>query len=263
VPGQDLGYESDGSSLTDLEDLEGIEDPFGDTDDASLDVYQPAASAEEQTHLEDEYRDGTLSTLQESLDALHNRNRILEDEVARLTKQNTALVDANRSVTEVSRADTHEKNEEIKALRRRLTRTLNMVELTRPLSEWDSFAKSTGSIYKEMHTLSNYVAYVAVLLTRIKVHDIQRLRTDHELSHDAANLFARTIASVSLLGSDSGLAFRALVFGFLRVHVFESLEPWNALHTDSIMLRYYQEVIEQSSASPVKHQPICFPVVRY
>ncbi|KAL3483592.1 hypothetical protein BJX62DRAFT_220026 [Aspergillus germanicus] len=245
VPGPELGYESDVSSLTDLEDLEDIEDPFRDTDDAANGLSQPATSAEEQTQLEGGYQD-TISALRENLDALQSRNRILEDEVARLTAPNTALACANNSVTEVSRANLHEKNEEIKALRRRLARTLDMVELTRPLSEWESFAESTGTIFKEMHTLGNYVAYVAEILTRIKIHDIQRLRTDWELSHEVANLIARTIASVSLLASETVAAFRALIFGFLREHVFEAFEPWNTFHAGSIMLRYYQEVIEQS-----------------
>ncbi|KAL3454208.1 hypothetical protein BJX65DRAFT_262998 [Aspergillus insuetus] len=245
VSNPDLGYESDVSSLTDLEDLEDIEDPFQDTDDALKDVYQPATLVEEQTELEGGYQD-TTSDLQENLDALQSRNRILEDEVARLTKENTAFACANRTVTEVSRANLHEKNEEVKALRRRLTRTLDMVELTRPLSKWESFAESTGLIYKELHTLGNYVAYVAEILTRIKVHDIHRLRTDYELSHEVANLIARTIGSVSPLASDSVSAFRALIFGFLREHVFETPELWNTLHNDSIMLRHYQEIIEQS-----------------
>jgi hypothetical protein len=130
-----------------------------------------------------------------------------------------------------------------------------MVELTRPLSEWELFAESTGTIFKEMHILGNYVAYVAEILTCIKVHDIRRLRTDYALSHEVANLIARKIGSVSLLASDSVSAFRALMFGFLRDHVFEALEPWNTLHTGSIMLRYYQKVIEQSSAYHLQHQP--------
>jgi hypothetical protein len=247
VSGPDLAYESDVSSLTDLEDLEDIEDPFEDTADISHDVYGPAVSEEEQRRPEGGYRDA-ISAFQESLNALQSRNRILEDEVTRLTKQNEALACANALVTEVSPADLHEKNEEIKALRRRLARTLDMVELARPLSDWESFAESTGIIYQEMHTLSNYVAYVADPLTRIRVQDIQRLRTDYELSHEVANLLARTIGTVSLLALDSVSAFRALIFGFLQEHVFDALEPWNSFHTDSIMLRHYQEVIEQSSA---------------
>jgi hypothetical protein len=48
---------------------------------------------------------------------LQSRNRTLEDEVARVNEQNRALACANSSATEVSCANLHKKNEEIKALR--------------------------------------------------------------------------------------------------------------------------------------------------
>ncbi|KAL2831284.1 hypothetical protein BJY01DRAFT_254359 [Aspergillus pseudoustus] len=243
IPTSDGQYESDVSSLTDLDDMP---DPFADVnDDVPVIDQSPLSSAKQPEGGNCTER---ISILEKKLQEMQRENAVLKEQVSQLTDKHTASHRDNAAARCISisppLADLHARAEEVKSLRRRLSRTLEMVELTRPLSEWDAVVESTGFIHSQMHTLSNYVAYVADSLHSIQEANgpVEVLTTDREL----ASLVDRTIASGSLLASDPVSAFRALAFGFLREHVFEAQERWRSLHCDSIMLAQYQQIIEQT-----------------
>ncbi|KAL5358281.1 hypothetical protein BJX96DRAFT_39289 [Aspergillus floccosus] len=182
-----------------------------------------------------------IDLLQKENETLQRQNKRLRAEVAHF-KASQGASTGDVTITKLSEELIDQKNE-MNRLRRRLSSALEFVELTRPPSSSNNaFVLSTGFIYKEMATLSNYVVYTANSLCKIRRHNVD----DQAMSHELTSLVEQTIVSKDLLSMDPVSAFRALTFGFIQKRVFLAPEIWRDLHFDGVMLRQYQSILEQS-----------------
>jgi hypothetical protein len=180
----------------------------------------------------------------EDLQRQNNRLRA-ELRTLRETQPTSPMVE---TVILQSRADElAERKAEIRSLRRHLSNARELIELTRaPSPQDDTSAASTGFVRREMDTLGNYVVYMVDLLRIIQSHDVRRTKSQ-VFSQELARLLNQNIPNTDLIFSDPLLAFRALAFGFIREHVFESSDIWRDFHFVGMLLRQYQRVLEECS----------------
>ncbi|KAL4786835.1 hypothetical protein BJX76DRAFT_320354 [Aspergillus varians] len=260
IPPLDLNYDSDNSSLTQLEDLsDQMEDLASDylLEDAEKGSPENATLGNTEAVSQEggcPRCAGKIVDLrhriQEDVLGKTREKRLLEQELETVQWENRRLrlelAKARKCTSSVSTRDPDEfldQRNEIKRLRRHLSSVLEFVELTRPLPfRDDAFVLSTGFVYKEMATLGNYVAYTADSLFNIQAHD----QRDKRMSSELTCLIDQTIITKDLVFSDPISAFRALVFGFVQERVFHAPEIWRDFHFDGMMTRQYQSIMEQS-----------------
>ncbi|GFF54328.1 hypothetical protein IFM58399_09797 [Aspergillus lentulus] len=277
VPPLNLDYDSGGSPLTELEDLsDEMDDSVSDSPSNDADVAAekfPEHSKPNSTHdrggrqlTQEDRRGGCAKCAGKMINLRNQAQQALlcrSHETVSLRKENETLQRQNnrlraelanvRASQDASTADPttirssadelFDQRNEIHRLRRRLSSAVEFVELTRPPPSCnDAFVLSTGFIYKEMYTLSNYVVYTANALCKIRRHHVN----DETISQDLTLLIKQTMISKDLFSTDALSAFRALTFGFIQKRVFHSPEIWRDLHFDSVMLRQYQSILEQS-----------------
>ncbi|RHZ45201.1 uncharacterized protein CDV56_103450 [Aspergillus thermomutatus] len=277
VPPLNLNYDSGDSPLTELEDLSDEMDDFvsnspsNDADVAAgkfpehpklISTHDPGGSqltqedgcdgcarcAGKMINLRNQAQQALLCRSHETVslrkenETLQRQNNRLRAELANLRASQDAST-GDPTNTRFSADEFFDQKNEIKRLRRRLSSALEFVELIRPPPSCnDAFVMSTGFIYKEMDTLSNYVVYTANSLCKIRRHHVK----DETISQDLILLIEQTIISKDFLSTDPVSAFRALTFGFIQKRVFHAPEIWGDLHFDGVMLRQYQSILEQS-----------------
>ncbi|KAL4941933.1 hypothetical protein BDV06DRAFT_212233 [Aspergillus oleicola] len=259
IPSSEVQLDSDDSSLTELEDLpDDVSEPVTDIerDDGDHDINSKTAEPQYQNHKHTavpfELAEAgecvacagkILNLRQQTQQLLLSRTRdieVLEKEIDCL-KAEVARLQSHPSLVQL-----RDSQSEVKRLRRRLSSAQEFGELIRPLPQCDDpLVASTGFIYKEMDTLSNYVVYTADLLCNVQ-HQGTALGHPQVLEKGLVELVARTVASTDFLSSDPISAFRALLFGFIRNRIFEDPAIWRDLHFDGTMLRQYQQIVEQS-----------------
>lgn len=189
-------------------------------------------------------RDRKTAVLEQELDTLQGENNRLRADIARLRASQRPSSTSDPAITRFSADELRAQKNEIRKLRRRLSGALDLFELIRPLGSCDDgFVASTGFMYQEMETLSNYVAYGADSLCRIRRRHFKGEMMSSELIH----LIDQTIITTELLASEPVSAFRALTFGFVQQRVFHAPEIWRDLHFDGLMTRQYQSIVDQRS----------------
>ncbi|KAL4795054.1 hypothetical protein BDV19DRAFT_363983 [Aspergillus venezuelensis] len=272
IPSTEAQFDSDVSSLTELEDLpEDLSESITDIerDKTDHDVNPKTAEPEIQGHrnttapselagpgecvacagkiinLRQQTQQLLLSksrdirTLEEEID-------YLKEEVAELRTARAASNTSTFSKSRTSLIQLRDSQAEVKRLRLRLYSAQEFGVLIRPLPQCDDpLVESTRFINREMDTLSNYVAYTADLLCNIR-HQGTAVGHSQVLEKDLVELVAPALASTDLLSFDPMSAFRALLFRFIQTRVFEDPAIWRDLHFDGTMVRQYQQIVEQS-----------------
>ncbi|KAL3473916.1 hypothetical protein BJX99DRAFT_188759 [Aspergillus californicus] len=273
IPHYDVQYDSDASSLTDLEDLaEALNDETPDRTPQNRNLQDKVKTPEPNSQRYADYTAldeppeadkceacaGKIINLRQQVQRLllpkSSEGKMLEEdnvrlkaELARLrASQATASSTCIPSQSRTSHDQLLNSQNEVKRLRRRLSSAQEFAELIRPLQlPDDAIAESAGFIYKGMDTLSDYIVYTADMFC-----NVQNQSTDTNvpqvLEQGLLQQMNRTIASTELLSSDPVSAFRALLFGFVRDRIFHETAIWRDLHFDGIMLRQYQKIVEQS-----------------
>ncbi|KAE8358631.1 hypothetical protein BDV27DRAFT_65987 [Aspergillus caelatus] len=266
IPPINLDYDSGDSPLTELEDLTDEMDDLA-SDSPTDDAHVAAEKFSEHPKLNNTDEVGGSRFAQENgctkctgkminlrhqaqqavllrkeYETLQRQNNRLREELANIrASQHTSTSDP--TITKLSVDESLGQKHEINRLRRRLSSALELVELARPPPSYDdAFVASTGFIYKEMNTLSNYVVYTADSLIKIRVHHVK----DDTISQGLTHLIEQTIINKELLSTEPVSAFRALTFGFIQKRVFHAPEIWRELHFDGIMFRQFQSILEQS-----------------
>ncbi|KAL4919238.1 hypothetical protein BDW62DRAFT_200117 [Aspergillus aurantiobrunneus] len=178
---------------------------------------------------------------------LENENNRLKAELARLRASQTAASSTRIASQGQSPQDQLQRSRnEVERLRRRLSSAQEFGELIRPLPLCDdAMVASTGFVHKEMDTLSDYVVYTADILCNVRNKD-EDTRNHQMLDQALLQLVDQTLPSTEILSSDPISAFRALLFGFIRERIFYDPGIWRDLHFDGIMLRQYQQIVEES-----------------
>ena len=187
---------------------------------------------------------GRETDSKQELDTLQRESNRLKADIARLRASQRPSSTKNPAISRFSADELHNQKNEIKKLRGRLSGALDLFELMRPPRSCDdAFVSSTGFIYQQMETLSNYIAYTADLLCKIRGRHFE----NKKMSDDLIHLIDQTIINTDLLASEPVSAFRALTFGFIQERVFHASEIWTDLHFDGLMTRQYQNILDQRS----------------
>jgi hypothetical protein len=138
-------------------------------------------------------------------------------------------------------AQLHSRDKEIRSLKSSLNEALGLNELL--TSKFNNIysmdlTKSTGNL---MYQIESSNIFAAALLCQVRLS--QPLK--HSRQEEIETLILDSIGTVNVLQSHSSAAFRAMIFKFVRDRIFYFEDMWSTLHFESLMLRVYQNTLQQ------------------
>jgi len=138
-------------------------------------------------------------------------------------------------------AQLHSRDKEIRSLKSSLNEVLGLNELLSSKSNNIYSVDLTKSTRHLMYQIESSTIFAADLLCQAR--SSQPLR--HSRQEEIEALILDSIGTVNLLQSHSSAAFRAMIFKFVRDCIFYSADMWSTLHFESLMLRVYQNTLQQ------------------
>lgn len=138
-------------------------------------------------------------------------------------------------------AQLQSRDKEIRSLKSSLNEALGLNELLSSKSNniyAVDLTKTTGHL---MYQIESSTIFAADLLCQARLS--QRLQ--HSRQEESEALILDSIGTMNLFQSHSSAAFRAMIFKFVRDRVFYSTNMWSTLHFESLMLRVYQNTLQQ------------------
>lgn len=138
-------------------------------------------------------------------------------------------------------AQLHSRDKEIRSLKSSLNEALGLNELLSSKSNNIYSVDLTKSTGRLMDQIESSTIFAADLLCQARLSQPFK----HSRQGDIDALISDSIGTVNLLQSHPSAAFRAMIFKFVRNRIFYSTEMWSTLHFESLMLRMYQNTLQQ------------------